>query len=102
MRPIDAQEYAKELVNEMEWPGRHPEFISAIECAMADLSDMPTLEVRPVVHAKWMMGLDIADYEYGVCSACGYYEWHAFPCNYTPKFCPECGATMDGKEYEEE
>ena len=48
-----------------------------------------------VVHGRWIMGVDIADYEYGVCSVCGYDERNAFPCGYTPKFCPECGARMD-------
>ena len=58
---------------------------------------------KPVVHAYWIMGVDIADYEYGVCSNCGYDERDAFPCGRTPKFCPECGAIMDlGCVWEEE
>lgn len=91
MRLIDAQEYAKELKNEMDWPGRHPEFISAIECAMADLSDMPTIEAKPIVHAEWIWTVNgEADHEqYWVCSHC---KEHTF---YKTPFCAGCGATMD-------
>ena len=56
----------------------------------------PTVDAVEVVHGRWIMGVDIADYEYGVCSVCGYEERDAFPCNRTPKYCPECGAKMDG------
>ena len=91
MRLVDAHEYVKELKNEMDWPGRHPEFISAIECAMADLSDMPTIDARPVVHAEWVWTVNgEADHEqYWVCSNCKEHSFHKSP------YCSECGATMD-------
>lgn len=46
---------------------------------------------------KWIMGTDIADYEYGTCSVCGYVEWDAFPRGDTPNYCPNCGADMRGE-----
>ena len=54
-------------------------------------------DVVEVVHSHWVMGVDEADYEYGVCANCGYVERDAFPCGRTPKYCSECGARMDGE-----
>lgn len=53
------------------------------------------LEPARVVHGRWIMGVDEADYAYGECSVCGYVERDAFPCGRTPKYCSECGAKMD-------
>ena len=96
---IDAQEYAKELANEMDWPGRHPEFISAIECAMADLSDMPHIEAEPVKHAKWekVIRTDSDGYDtyWFRCSEC--YEdapKNRYGHDYFSKRCPRCGSYM--------
>ncbi len=55
----------------------------------------PVSDVVPVVHGRWIMGVDEADYAYGECSVCGYIERDAFPCGRTPKYCSECGAKMD-------
>ncbi len=95
MRLIDAHGYCKELKNEMEWPGRHPEFISAIECAIADLGDMPTIEAEPIVHAFWKKRTGHGVYWYA-CSNCdedvpkGRYGQ-----DYFSRRCPHCGAHMD-------
>lgn len=94
MRLIDAHEYAKELKNEMDWPGRHPEFISAIECAMADLSDMPTIEARPVVHARWIFVNDRC--ACSECRKCLSYDGNDVILDMSNlPYCPHCGATMD-------
>ena len=44
VRLIDAREYCKELYAERDYPGRSQEFMDAIEVAIADLSDMPTID----------------------------------------------------------
>lgn len=105
MRLIDAHEYAKQLKNEMDWPGRHPEFISAIECAMADLSDMPTYEIiraittfegERVKSAFWVDDPNCKEPRkhsmYPYCSAC---LTTAFTKHI---YCPHCGAKMDAKK----
>ena len=43
-RLIDAIAYCKELIKEKDYPGRSKEFMDAIEVAIADLSDMPTID----------------------------------------------------------
>lgn len=93
MRLINAIDYAKELKAEMEWPGRHPEFISAIECAMADLGDMPTIEAEPVHHAKWRVETDeeMPNPMFKLVVCCGCNE----KANNTYNYCPNCGAKMD-------
>ena len=52
MRLIDARAYCEELCAERDYPGRSQEFINAIEVAIADLSDMPTIDAVPVVRCK--------------------------------------------------
>lgn len=52
----------------------------------------PTADVVEVRHGRWIMGLDEAEFPYGVCSECNT-TWD----NDTP-YCPNCGAKMDGKE----
>lgn len=87
---IDPIKVYKELHDEMAWPGRHPEFISAIECAMADVSDIPRIEAEPVIHAEWKYEDPCpSDYdEFWTCSNCGE---HMF---YQSNYCPSCGAKM--------
>ena len=85
---VELEKCYKELHDEMTWPGRHPEFISAIECAIADLGDLPHIEARPVVHAKWVC-LE-PEIGYFACSECDHRILRA-----KSNYCPNCGATMD-------
>lgn len=55
--------------------------------------DIPAADVEPVKHGHWEWG-DIYD-DGDVCSACNY-DSHREPCKY--KYCPNCGAKMDGRE----
>ena len=52
MRPIDAKAYCMELYNEMNYPGRSEEFMTAIDVAIADLADAPTVNAVPVSELK--------------------------------------------------
>ena len=47
-RLIDAKVYCMELYNEMNYPGRSEEFMTAIGVAIADLADAPTVDAVPV------------------------------------------------------
>lgn len=97
MRLVNAVEYCKELKKEMEWPGRSKDFIDAIECAIADLGDIPTIDAKDgLVHAYW---IDDPNYteprkngKYPYCSAC-----LTTACT-KHIYCPHCGAKMDGKK----
>ena len=52
MRLVDAEMYCTELYNEMNYPGRSEEFMTAIDVAIADLADAPTVDAVPVVRCK--------------------------------------------------
>ena len=106
MRLIDAVAYCKELKEEMNYPGRSKEFMIAIDVAIADLGDMPTVDAVPVVHGRWEdekeTSLYVPDMKYTVthtaetCSACkvriGFIG--SKPYLYD-NICPNCGAKMD-------
>lgn len=55
------------------------------------IDNFPTVDVAPVRHGHWEQGdiYDIGD----VCSLCQY-DSNREPCTY--KYCPWCGARMDG------
>ena len=52
MRLIDAEMYCTELYNEMNYPGRSEEFMTAIDVAIADLADAPTVDAVEVVRCR--------------------------------------------------
>ena len=52
MRLIDAEMYCTELYNEMNYPGRSEEFMTAIDVAIADLADAPTVDAVPVIRCR--------------------------------------------------
>ena len=51
-RLIDAKVYCMELYDEMNYPGRSEEFMTAIDVAIADLADAPTVDAVEVVRCK--------------------------------------------------
>lgn len=56
------------------------------------MSDIPTADVAPVVHGRWLLRHE-GHGHYWECSVC-----HENPCIYVTKntkFCPNCGAKMD-------
>lgn len=58
-------------------------------CAVEDIiGDMPEADVVEVKHGKWSGGFYC--YKCSVCSSDNH--------QYRSKFCPECGARMDGDE----
>lgn len=90
-------------------------YIRAVEAAekvagtfkvqMADLVDIfaeiPTADVAPVVHGRWIEQEDTMLDTYYTCSACKE-DFYIETTGYTEKdlflytFCPNCGAKMDG------
>lgn len=92
MRLVDAEMYCTELYNEMNYPGRSEEFMTAIDVAIADLADAPTVDAVPVRHGHWETNSDRPDSL--ICSVCkcGFDMWKHDPHN----FCPNCGSKMNG------
>lgn len=59
-----------------------------------DVENFPAADVVPVVHGDWLLR-HIGVGHYWECSVC-----HTNPCIYVTehtKFCPNCGAKMDGR-----
>lgn len=102
-RLIDAIGYCKELYEEMNYPGRSEEFMMAIDVAIADLSDAPTVDAVEVVHGKWIHTA-IEDDDWGGT----FHSWTCSNCDFSTgqnpngtNYCPNCGARMDLEVYDE-
>lgn len=64
-----------------------------VQWCLSELQDMLAADVAPVVHGDWILR-HIGAGHYWECSVC-----HTNPCIYVTehtKFCPNCGARMDG------
>ena len=56
----------------------------------------PTADVQEVRHGRWISN-DLGGYKWAYyCSECGWVD--GYPFNDRHKYCPHCGAKMDGKE----
>lgn len=79
-----------EQITSDDWHRRTaPEsWVDAYECFMEDVEEQPAADVVEVRHGTW-----IEDQEFFKCSECGYLTDYRLS-----KFCPDCGAKMDGKE----
>ena len=61
--------------------------------AQGMVEDAPAIEAVPVVHGEWLE----TRYYTWECSACGFHPFKGYiPKNPDFKFCPNCGAKMDG------
>lgn len=75
----------------------------AIDAAIEELDKLPAADVRPERHGRWV----IVEYEYLTCSCCGDYYYTGMDSTEQamanlidgeiPKYCPNCGAKMDGE-----
>ena len=63
----------------------------AWDSAINALRNAPSADVAPVVHGRWLYGdyYDIGD----VCSEC---DWDSQMTHPSYRYCPNCGAKMDG------
>ena len=62
--------------------------------AMEIVASLPAADVAPVVHAEWIVCGD-GDNVPWMCSHCGKTTAHKYKVMYG-KYCPNCGAKMDG------
>ena len=65
--------------------GRHT---GLADCIASEIADIPTADVVPVVHGRW---IHYPDCGVTKCSHCG---WSIEEC-WESKRCPECGARME-------
>ena len=84
----------KERVVEWFRPYGHEDDGIPYDVLVADIRDMPAADVAPVVHGRIVGSLEDGRYRRRV-SCCG--EDATMITQWTwPKYCPNCGAKMDG------
>jgi hypothetical protein len=109
---IDANKFRDYLVTARDRRIDNPlyeEELNNLNYAITQLDNQPTADVQPIVHAKWIYDRDGMDWNLGAwkCSKCKQRNINiAGQENINPlafvgsKFCPHCGARMDGDEHE--
>lgn len=72
--------------------------ITADDCYhLRDLYKIPAADVAPVVHAHWKEIEHEGETTLCECTSCG--DWILFHYEYSPDYCPTCGAKMDESEF---
>ena len=99
-RLIDANNLIEEIREERCYNCRNFKDMKCDYCGTADyiymIEDMPAVEAKAVVHARWI-SKNHHGYEWVfVCSNCDYID--GYPFNDRSNYCPNCGAKMDEKE----
>ena len=75
-------------------PCRSPAQNRMLDCLKAAVIRISAADVAPVVHAEWVVCGD-GDNVPWMCSHCGKTTAHKYKVMYG-KYCPHCGAKMDG------
>ena len=86
MRLIDADVFLKEYCEP------YPHIYQAMSSAF---KHAPTVDAEPVMHGEWLDRN--GESQFGTCSVCGD-RWGSIS---VMKYCPSCGAKMDGERKEE-
>ena len=98
MRLIDVDEFMEKFYD-IEFNAKHELFGESRDLALEGLKhikkalkEMPTID--PVKHGRWIVVKDMVSHIQ--CSECG--DDICWVNTKRPKYCPSCGAKMDGKE----
>ena len=96
MRLIDVDQFKAKLLSFMDRKSTTPSDTDCILDGVLNLLDeQPTID--PVKHGRWIHSSSTA-YLTVSCSECGYKVNHFLSTWQTAKYCPNCGARMDGVE----
>ena len=92
-RYIDANALQKRLQDFSDWcrDGRKQGVDFVLDCT---LPDIPTADVQEVRRGRWISN-ELGGYKWAYyCSECGWVD--GYPFNDRHRYCPHCGAKMDG------
>lgn len=95
-RLIDADETKKAIIKRLGIKDEHC-LLPAERAIVEVIESMPTVDAEPVRHGRWTTSAlernssGVKPY-YLFCSECNHSQWR------TSKYCPDCGAKMDGEE----
>lgn len=96
-RYIDADKlidkYERAIEDEWNKKTSPSSWADAYDCVIADIDDVPTADVVEVKHGEWTKSSPYN--RFMNCSVCGFGQDHT-----TFKYCPNCGAKMDGERSE--
>lgn len=98
MRPIDA-DYLNMYLCELQMAnlGEDDDYCETLNEVIHIVDEQPTIEAAPVKHGEWINESSIREYKF-ICSACGEIFFSAGIESF--RFCPICGAKMDGERKE--
>lgn len=96
MRPIDADALETKiqiLLCEVQKHGfTPPEQIANLGLLLQYINKAPTIEAKPIVHARNLSEDTPSQFE---CSVCGCEDWDTYTCdNDVYNYCPNCGAQI--------
>lgn len=92
MRLIDADKVIINIANIITMGDMFEAGVAhGIHKAVNELLDAPNIEAEPVRYGRWNIRTFDLPREGYYCSECGTVEWR------TSRFCPYCGAKMEGK-----
>lgn len=95
MRPIDADALRRDGLRFQDGINESGVLYVRYSDVLKSLTDAPTLDVAPVVHGEWALGIDADGDPVIYCTNC------MMPTEVKTNYCSECGAKMDGKEQDD-
>lgn len=96
---IDKQKALAAIQIEREYMTRRQEWLAdhiLAHCGYRIIEGMPTADVEPVRHGRWIKGGYACGETEWICSECGFSEWRTS--NSRMIYCMNCGARMDGEQ----
>lgn len=99
-RYIDAELFSKNLMMQVYLADDEDftkAFVKGMELVKKAEEETPTADVQEVKHGRWI-GKPISGYSNCRCSVCNSVcEIHAIAGSVMQKYCPNCGAKLDGE-----
>ena len=101
-RYIDVDKFLKSMITKFKCVPLLgvSKYINGEECFEGEhlnslINETPTADVQEVRHGRWISN-DLGGYKWAYyCSECGWVD--GYPFNDRHKYCPHCGAKMDGE-----